>query len=130
LPLSSCTKKPQPIAYGKDGCSFCKMTIMDNRFACEIISKTGKAYKFDDLQCMHQAIKSGLVEQEQVYGEYVTTFTADHQFVDANKSFMLASKDLNSPMGGNIATFANEDSFKHYLKEMNGTATTWKEINQ
>ena len=48
LSLSSCSTAPQPIRIGQDNCDFCKMTISDNRFGAEIITKKGKVYIFDD----------------------------------------------------------------------------------
>jgi len=39
--LSACSRAPEPIVYGKDACTHCKMTIMDKRFAAEIITSKG-----------------------------------------------------------------------------------------
>ena len=52
LAASCGRKKPEPIAYGKDSCSECKMTIIDPKFGGEIISKKGKIFKFDDTHCL------------------------------------------------------------------------------
>ena len=39
---SSCSSQVKPIKYGKDECYFCKMTIVDQKFGVEIVSKKGK----------------------------------------------------------------------------------------
>ena len=40
--LISCNIKPQKIAYGEDICHYCKMNIVDDRHASEIITKKGE----------------------------------------------------------------------------------------
>jgi len=40
--LTSCTPKPEKIAFGKDNCAECKMPIMDPKFGGEIVTKKGK----------------------------------------------------------------------------------------
>ena len=49
---SSCTIEPQPITYGLEACSSCKMTIVDPRFASEIVTRKGKVFKYDAIECM------------------------------------------------------------------------------
>ena len=50
--LSACSISPQPINYGKDGCSFCKMTIVDKQHGTQIVTEKGKAFKFDAIECL------------------------------------------------------------------------------
>ena len=53
LLFSSCSDKgPIPIKLNKDNCSYCKMTISDGQFSCEIITSKGRTYMFDDIDCM------------------------------------------------------------------------------
>ncbi|WP_198175425.1 hypothetical protein [Spirosoma telluris] len=47
-----CSVQPEPIRYGKDACTHCKMTIVDQTFAAEIVTQKGKSYKFDDVACL------------------------------------------------------------------------------
>ena len=44
--LLACSVEPKPINYGRDACHFCKMTIVDNQHAAEIITLKGKAFKY------------------------------------------------------------------------------------
>jgi len=62
----SCSTKPQPIQYGKDVCDHCKMTIVDQKFGGEIVTKKGKAYKFDDLICMAKFLGTGSVKEDDI----------------------------------------------------------------
>ncbi|MDX1911017.1 MAG: hypothetical protein SFV22_06010, partial [Saprospiraceae bacterium] len=52
LNMVACSTGPEPIRYGQDNCHACKMTLTDRRFGAEIVTKKGKVYKFDDLNCL------------------------------------------------------------------------------
>ena len=52
LLLSACSPKPKPIEYGSDACDYCRMTVVDQQHAAELVSSKGKAYKFDAIECM------------------------------------------------------------------------------
>ena len=64
--LQACSGGPQPIQFGTDNCDNCKMTLVDRHYGCEIVTKKGKAYKFDDLNCMMAFLKKTTVLAEQV----------------------------------------------------------------
>jgi len=103
--FSACSNKPQPFNYQKDVCDHCKMTIVDPKFGGEIITKKGKAYKFDDIACMTQFLRSGVVKENEISQKLVINYQKRNEFIDANKAFFLASAALKTPMGGNTAAF-------------------------
>ena len=57
--LISCSTEPEPLVYGTDICHNCKMTLMDNKFGAELVTKKGKVYKFDDMNCFLNFYNSG-----------------------------------------------------------------------
>src|SRR3569833_1323155 len=106
--FSSCAAKFEPVDYGHDACTYCKMTIMDKRFAAEILTKKGRAYKFDDIACLKRYLaEQGISENE------ITVFVADYKdpanFLNAREVVYLHSEQLfKSPMSGNLAAFPPE----------------------
>src|SRR5690606_23270005 len=65
LGLQACgSDGPKPINYGKDQCAHCKMTVSDARFGCQLVTAKGRAYHFDDVQCLVAFVKAGTVAQE------------------------------------------------------------------
>ena len=50
--VSSCEVKPVPINFGTDTCHFCKMTIVDQQHAAQYVTKKGKQFKFDAVECL------------------------------------------------------------------------------
>ena len=58
LMIVACDPESKPIVYGEDKCEFCRMSIVDQRFAGEVVTQKGKAYKFDAVECMVNYIDS------------------------------------------------------------------------
>lgn len=94
LLFSACSSEVK-IHYGEDVCHYCKMTIVDKRFACVVESTTGKLYKYDDLSCLRK---------DEVKGEqYVALFTPPHTLLPIVETELYHDHALQSPMGGNTA---------------------------
>jgi copper chaperone NosL len=128
--LNSCSSGPEALKIGKDNCSFCKMTISDNRYGAEIISRKGKVYKFDDSHCLLSFIQAKTVEKKDLDKVYFTDFTGDHVLIKADDAFLLQSDFFRSPMNGAMAAFSNTDSMKKIEEQYKGNVVTWKQLNQ
>ncbi|MES2108865.1 MAG: nitrous oxide reductase accessory protein NosL [Bacteroidota bacterium] len=124
--LTACSHGPDPIRYGKDACAHCKMTIMDKRFAAELITAKGKVFKFDAAECMAGFLK----ENPTIAGDaksvfLVNDFTNPGQFTDARKSFFLRDSSLSSPMGGNLAAFLSRQAAEAAKKDKSAQVYDW-----
>lgn len=124
--FSSCSTKPQPIEFGVDNCDFCKMTISDQRYGAELVTKKGRIYKFDDLHCIKGFILEGKVEQKDIASSWLVDFSQPETLIPAETSFLLENEELKSPMGSNIASFAQIDSFSNFHKNYSGTEIKWE----
>lgn len=118
--FSSCSKGPKPIEYGKDDCSFCKMTVMDKRFAVEIISRKGKVFIMDDLICARQFITSGGLEVGEVESVYVSNFNGQNDLLLLKNSFLVKSPSINGPMQGHEGVFATENEANDFIQKNEG----------
>ena len=123
--MSSCSTKPQPFNYGKDICENCKMTIVDPKFGGEIITKKGKAYKFDDAICMIHFLRLGSVKETDISQKLAVNFDKENNFIDVNKAYFLLSPAMKTPMGGNAAAFASQQDAELQRKTTDGTAMAW-----
>ena len=130
LLLGSCSTQPQPIRIGHDNCDFCKMTISDQRFGAEIVTKKTKLYKFDDEHCIIGFLNSKKLAPADIAGIYFTNFSSPHNLLKAEQALFLQSPALKSPMNGNIAAFSNEDSLAKVFSQFNGNKITWEEMQQ
>jgi copper chaperone NosL len=121
---------PEPIHYGQDNCKYCEMGIQDKRFGAEILTKKGKAYKFDDIHCLLSFLKSPELERKEIASIYFVDFTGSHAFVKSGDGFLLQAPGLHGPMGGNIAAFSNPDSIKIYQHKFQGTLIKWENLSK
>lgn len=126
--LFSCTVEPEPLVYGTDVCYTCKMTLMDKRFGAEIVTKKGKVYKFDDINCFIQFHNSGNEPEENMAFRLVVDFDKPGNLMDAVNSFYIKSDTLRTPMASKIAAFSIGDDYKAYKKKWNGILLSWGEI--
>ncbi|HQD11928.1 MAG TPA: nitrous oxide reductase accessory protein NosL [Chitinophagales bacterium] len=126
--LMSCEAKPLPIRIGVDNCEYCKMTLTDPRFAAELLTKKGRVYKFDDIHCLLLFRKSDAVTPDNIKDEYLSDYSGDHAFVNVKTSLLLQSDELRSPMGGNIAAFAKQDSLQKVQDNFKGQIVSWENL--
>jgi copper chaperone NosL len=126
--LNSCQREPQAINYGGDNCDFCKMTIIDSKFASQIVTKKGKVYKFDDAHCIKSFLKNGTVSNDDIFGVYFSDFSGSNKWINAEQCAFLKSEQLHSPMGGNIAAFGTKTELLNAKKQLEGEELSWKDI--
>lgn len=126
--FTSCTPASEKIIPGKDHCDFCKMTVSDNRFGAEIVTKKGKIFKFDDAHCVLSFLKDGQFDSKLAKDIYFTDFSNTHSLIKTGKAFFLKSDELKSPMGGNVAAFSDRDSLNKMTTVYKGTIVTWNDL--
>lgn len=129
LLVAACKPAFEPIDYGKDACANCKMTIVDARFASELLTGKGRVYKFDDLRCLKEYIDA-LPEKDEKAKVYVANFgDADGEMIDARQAMYLEHEFFSSPMNGNTAAFAVAEDAQHYTDSLSVSAKPWDSIN-
>ena len=106
LLATSCTIAPKPINYNVDQCHACKMIISDNRFGAELVTKKGKVFTYDAIECLVPEVhKHG---QDYYAHMVVTDYTSPETFIDARDAIYLISPERPSPMGRNLSAYSNK----------------------
>lgn len=126
ITLSACKPKPETINYGEDQCHFCKMSIVDEKFASEVITSKGKIYKYDDVHCMVKHVHALEHESTKLAFILVNNFENPSDFLNVNEAIFLTSDSFSSPMGGNTAAFVSEEKIVSYKTK----SSTWSEIRE
>ena len=130
----ACNTIPTSIKIGKDACSFCKMTVSDNRFGVILVTEKGKNYIFDDPQCLasylHSSKNSPQNSTLKKSSIYFTNFIGAHRLVDANEAFIIKSQQIHGPMNGSFAAFSNKDSAMRYILHNTGNIVKLNELLQ
>ncbi len=124
--LMACKIKPQPIAYGSDGCHFCSMTIVDRQHSAELVTQKGKVYKFDAVECLINYLKE--VKQEDIGLVLVSDYSNPGELTDATTAVYLISEGIPSPMGAYLTAFAKEVDAYDAVREHTGELYTWVEL--
>ena len=131
LTLLSCSKSIDPINYGQDECQFCRMAIVDQAHAAQLVTQKGKNFKFDSSECLIHFLNGDTKVKEK---ELLHILTADYlqpgNMVDVKAATFLISKKIPSPMGGLLSAFKTKEEAEKTQSDYGGTLYSWKEVKQ
>ena len=120
----SCSHKPEKIAFGKDNCAECKMTIVDPRYGAEIVTHKGKIYKFDDVHCVATFMERRGVEMKDIDHTLFVDYNNSDELINVKNAEFVVSSLLKSPMGGNAAAFKSKAEAEKRAAELDGSKIT------
>lgn len=124
----SCSLESEPINYGTDQCDHCRMTIMDKKFGAEIITKKGKALKFDALECMINYQLENKINESDVDKYYCVDYSGPAKLKDAKEMTYLVSPKIKSPMGENISAYSEKNTAEKTFNDFGGEIFSWEGI--
>lgn len=127
LSLSSCDVKPKEINYGQDHCTFCDMTVVDQTHAAEYVTKKGRSYPFDAIECLIMKIHEEKNQDKLAY-ILVTDYNNPGVLIDARNATYLISEEIQSPMGANLSAFASKEIAEKTAKQLGGKLYNWNQI--
>ena len=126
--LFSCSVEPQEINYGQDACSYCKMNIVDQQHAAELVTKKGKVFKYDAIECMINDKENNNVDNVGLY--LVMDYNNPNTFIPAEESSFLISENVPSPMGGNLSAFNSKEEAEKVREKQSGTVYAWSSVKK
>lgn len=126
--MAGCQPEPQPICYGEDLGAHCRMTIADDRYGTELLTKTGKAYKFDSVECLAGYMLAHPDIAAETHSLWVTAFGAPGTLIPISEAFFLHAPALRSPMGMNLTAFAAGTAEDAVLETYGGEILSWDEV--
>lgn len=127
LALQGCAVEPEPLAYGTDVCHFCKMTLMDQRFGAELVTRKGKIYKFDDASCFLHFYNSDAELPEDYKYKLIVDYAHPGHLIEADFAFYLKSDSIKSPMAGKLAAFEKVEDKDKFYKAWRAIYLSWGE---
>ena len=126
--LSSCAVEPEPISYGEDQCDFCKMGVVDKAHSAQYVTKKGKQFKFDAIECLIREIAAPEIKESELAFVLVADYSNPGSLVDAKTATYLISKAIKSPMGAYLSAFSTLTEAEKTAAENGGDIYTWEEI--
>ena len=128
--LISCSVDKSDIRYGEEICSNCHMTIIDGRYGAELVTKKGKIFKFDAIECLINFKLNNPEIAESLDSEWTNVQDDETTLFDASTCVYLRSPELPSPMGMYLNGFKNKESAEKVRNAQGGTIYSWDELNQ
>lgn len=122
----SCNVGPEPINYGTDGCHYCRMTIVDKIHGAEIVTKKGKVFKFDAIECMINYSKE--IEKEEISLYLSNHYNTPEELIDVKNATFLISESIPSPMGAFLTAFESKTNAEKIKSKKGGELYTWKSL--
>ncbi len=122
--LAACAPAgPRPIAYGREACANCLMTVSDSRFGAELVTRTGKVHVFDSAECLAEYVRAH--PAEATGSLWVTDFDRPGTLVPAGGAAYLRTSEISSPMGLGVAAFAPGEGRPEGLT---GVSLSWAQV--
>ena len=127
LAAVGCSQEPAKMHYGSDECAYCKMMITNERFAAQMVTSTGKAVKFDAIECMASYASENKPETESAKF-WLSNFVDPGTWVDLQHATIIRSESIKSPMGANLLAVGSEAAAREHLREYPGERVSWEQL--
>lgn len=120
--MISCSNEPEPIVYGSDSCSYCKMTIVSKAHSAQMVTKKGKQIKYDAIECM---VKDNLqnYEESEITIMQVANYREPGSMLPAQDANFVIDEKITSPMGANLAAIKKGSNHVDFSE-----VHTWNEL--
>ena len=118
---------PQAIASAGQACDYCRMTVSDERFGGQIITRKGKVYAFDSIECL-----ASFYLEQPTTGDRATVWVADYahpgHWITASSAVFARSELHQSPMGLNLVSFSAQADPSALPRELRGETMRWPQV--
>jgi copper chaperone NosL len=103
------------------------MTVVDKTHSAQYVTKKGKAYSFDAIECMVNDLNKNNNEDIMAF-LLVADYSNPGNLVDAKTATYLISEKIKSPMGANLSAFETKEKAQATQKEYGGELYTWEQL--
>ncbi|MEM5817315.1 MAG: nitrous oxide reductase accessory protein NosL [Desulfitobacterium hafniense] len=118
---------PREIDPTIDICPVCRMSVIDEHFAAQIIDSQGRVEIFDDIGCLSIHIrKMETTEKDSILASYVKDFES-LEWISAQGAFYVQGQ-IDTPMSFGIVAFTREESARKFAEEVGGKQLTWEQL--
>lgn len=127
--MAACSGGPAEIHYGSDECAHCKMMIAEPAFASQMVTSTGKAVKFDAIECMGD-YRSEHPEEADGASFWVSDFNEPGNWLSLAEAVLIRSDEIRSPMGAGLLAVGSEQAAERHLAEYPGERIEWERVSR
>ena len=103
------------------------MTVVDKTHAAEYVTKKGRSYPFDAVECLIWKLSKDNNEDKMEY-ILVADYANPGNLIDAKSATYLISENVKSPMGANLSAFSSKKEALQVKNKQGGKLYNWNEI--
>lgn len=126
--LVGCAPSPEPIDYGLDTCVYCKMLITERQYGAVLVTKKGRVYKYDSVECMAAVYLQQRIPHEEIHSLWTARFDEPGTLIRATDAVFLHSSNLRSPMGLNVSAYSDRAVAEQMQARYSGDIIDWKSV--
>jgi len=104
------------------------MTIVDRQHAAELVTKKGRNYKFDAVECLVDYLGDYTEDHFALF--LVNDYSNPEILVDARQCTYLITPQLPSPMGAFLHAFEKKSVASEFQKDFGGDLYTWESLKK
>lgn len=123
-----CNATPEPVLFGSEFCGHCAMGINDHRYGGVILTKKGKSYKFDALECLLKFEAEKLDKTEAVKARYVFNTFKKGELIKLEEAVFLKVPNMRSPMGIGIWASDSTEEISKAKALHGGEVLNWSQL--
>jgi len=130
--VTSGCSAPAPVSfhYDSDACDHCRMTISQPAFAAQIVTRTGKVFRFDDPACLAAFTASDRIPARDVHSIWANDYAHPDVRVQVDDAVFVVSDGIRAPMNGQIAVFASRDDARALAARLGGRLASWADVKK
>lgn len=98
---------------------------MDPRFGGELVTQKGKVYKFDSEECLISFYKSQLPDTGRFSLILIADYDKPGELLNADRAVFLEDSTINTPMGGHLVAFPDEETAGKHNTSGGGKIMDW-----
>lgn len=120
------TPRPAALDPGGQACQYCRMVLVDRRFASQIVAAYEEPRFFDDLGCLNNYLKG-----RPALPDDAVVYVADHgttAWVPGRQAVYTRVEMLSAPMGSHIIAHENAASRQADREAAAGSPVTLQEV--
>lgn len=97
--------EPEEVRAAEHKCEFCKMGVVNLNYNAQLITKKGRRYHFDSIECLFSYWNQNEDKVEKVW---VKNYLNSKEWIEIDKAKFLQSEKLPSPMAANLSSYKTE----------------------
>lgn len=130
--LQGCAKgSPRAVAYGRDECANCRMTVSDPRYAAALVTAKGRTLVFDSIECLASFVlrndASQGADRTAVGSPWVASHLAPNALMPAEEGWFEREAGPGSPMGKGLTAYPTESEARSQ-GDASATPLRWKGV--